>query len=41
VAGDFDPLRALFEAGDNEERAEKLNLFLEGFCGLLENMKAH
>jgi hypothetical protein len=41
TAGDVDSVKMLFEAGDTEERAEKLNFFLEGFCALLENMKAH
>jgi hypothetical protein len=38
AAGDVDPLRALLEAGHDDERAEKLNLFRESFCALLETM---
>ena len=32
--------KELFEAGENEERAQKLNVFLEGFCALLDNLNA-
>ncbi len=41
MAGDVDPFKALLEAGDTKERAEKMNLFFEGFCALMESMKAH